>query len=142
MNFQDSYRSGRSHGLFGKSRKAKQGFYNLASAVRNAPLVTGVRLPDDETDVVVHRGGRFINNMYVPDPSHSSEESVRGLVPEEVVVTAEFGPAGVARSGRSYQSLDQVGFSDVDQPGFLLTPQFDFTGIWSVRIHFFSVATF
>ena len=94
--------------MFGRSRKAKQGFYNLASAVRNAPVVTGVRVPDDETDVVVHRGGRFINNMYVPDPNHSIEEGVSPHVPEEVVVTAEFGPAGVARSGRSYQSLDQV----------------------------------
>ena len=46
-------------------RKAKQGFSDLASAVRAAPVVTGVRLPDDETDLVVHRGGRFINNMYV-----------------------------------------------------------------------------
>ena len=46
-------------------RKAKQGFSDLASAVQAAPVVTGVRLPDNETDLVVHRGGRFINNMCV-----------------------------------------------------------------------------
>ena len=46
-------------------RKAKQGFSDLAAAVQAAPVVTGVRLPDDETDLVVHRGGRFINNMCV-----------------------------------------------------------------------------
>ena len=108
MNFQDGYRSGRSHGLFGKSRRAKQGFSNLASAVRDAPVIVGRRVPDDETDAVVHRGGRFINNMYVPDPSQGSQDSASELVPREVVVTAEFGPAGVARSGRSYESLDQV----------------------------------
>ena len=33
--------------------------------MRNAPVVNGVRLPDDESDLVVHRGGRFINNKYV-----------------------------------------------------------------------------
>ena len=62
--------------------------------MRNAPVVTGVRLPDDESDRVVHRGGRFINNKYVPD----------GLeVPREMVVRAELGPG---RTGRSYQDSD------------------------------------
>ena len=89
-------RSGRSHSLFGTSRRAKAGFSDIASAVRNAPVVQGVRLPDDESDLVVHRGGRFINNEYVP---HQSQ------VPEEFVVRAELGPKSVVmRSGRSYQS--------------------------------------
>ena len=66
--------------------------------MRNAPVVTGVRLPDDESDLVVHRGGRFINNKYVPD----------GLeVPREMVVRAELGPGGPQlRTGRSYQASD------------------------------------
>ena len=72
----------------------------MASAVRNAPVVNGVRLPDDETDLVVHRGGRFINNKYVPD-------SVKVEVPREMVVRAELGPGGPRlRTGRSYQTSD------------------------------------
>ena len=64
--------------------------------MRNAPVVQGVRVPDDESDLVVHRGGRFINNEYVP---HQSQ------VPEEFVVRAELGAkSNVMRSGRSYQS--------------------------------------
>ena len=96
----ESSRAGRSHGLFGSSRRAKTGFSDLASAVRNAPVVTGVRLPDDESDLVVHRGGRFINNKYVPD-------SVELELPREMVVRAELGPGGPRlRTGRSYQASD------------------------------------
>ena len=92
----EGFRSGRSHGVFGPSRRAKAGFSDIASAVRNAPLVQGVRVPDDETDLVVHRGGRFINNEYVP---HESQ------IPKEFVVRAELGPRPVqVRAGRSYQS--------------------------------------
>ena len=84
-------------------RKVKQLFPNLASAVKNAPVVTGVRVPDDETDLVVHRGGRFINNMYVPDPI--MEKNSVAQIPGEVVITAELGPNNyqLGRSGRSYQ---------------------------------------
>ena len=56
-------------------------------------MVNGIRVPDDETDVVVHRGGRFINNQYVP---HQSS------VPREMAVRAELG-----RAGRSYQSGEE-----------------------------------
>ena len=102
LRWQDegSYRSGRSNQLF-NSRKARQNFKDLATAVRNAPVVKGIRVPDDETDVVVHRGGRFINNMYVPAEGYQ--------VPEEVVVRAELVPDTMSRdqhvrSARSYQS--------------------------------------
>ena len=66
----------------------------------------GIRVPDDETDVVVHRGGRFINNMYVPAPGYQQ-------VPEEVVVRAELVPDTMSRdqhvrSARSYQSTGDV----------------------------------
>ena len=62
----------------------------------------GVRVPDDETDLVVHRGGRFINNMYVPDPI--MEKNSVAQIPDEVVITAELGPNyQLTRSGRSYQ---------------------------------------
>merc|ERR1719412_891650 len=98
----ENFRSGRS---FGSSRKAKQGFSDLAAAVQAAPVVTGVRLPDDETDLVVHRGGRFINNMYVPDPYSAS--TVR-QVPAEVTVSAELGPGRqLDRAGRSYQAQEE-----------------------------------
>ena len=63
-------------------------------------MVEGVRVPDDETDVIIHRGGRYINNMYVPG---------------EVVVTAEMSPSfdvsnrdEHVRSARSYQSSGDV----------------------------------
>ena len=36
--------------------------YQLA----RAPLIVGVRRPDDETDTVLHRNGKFINNQFVP----------------------------------------------------------------------------
>jgi len=98
----ENFRSGRS---FGSSRKAKQGFSDLASAVRAAPVVTGVRLPDDETDLVVHRGGRFINNMYVPDPYTANTVS---QLPAEVTVSAELGPSRqLDRAGRSYQDQEE-----------------------------------
>jgi len=30
-------------------------------------IVEGVRIPDDHTDVISHRSGKFINNVFVPD---------------------------------------------------------------------------
>lgn len=75
--------------------------------MRDAPVVVGERRPDDETDRVVHRGGRFINNMYVPDPytSSSSDNNV-ARVPDEVVIRAEFGPGPeLTRRGRSYEDV-------------------------------------
>ena len=36
--------------------------YQLA----RAPLIIGVRRPDDETDRILHRNGKFINNQFVP----------------------------------------------------------------------------
>ena len=73
--------------------------------MRNAPVVVGERRPDDETDRVVHRGGRFINNMYVADPAPASNNKF-ARVPEEVVIRAEFGPGPEqARAGRSYEDV-------------------------------------
>ena len=73
--------------------------------MRNAPVVVGERRPDDETDRVVHRGGRFINNMYVPDPAVTSSNTFTS-VPEEVVIRAELGPGPeLARAGRSYEDV-------------------------------------
>ena len=73
--------------------------------MRNAPVVVGERRPDDETDRVVHRGGRFINNMYVADPAPASTNKF-ARVPEEVVIRAEFRPnPELARAGRSYEDV-------------------------------------
>ena len=71
----------------------------------------GERRPDDETDRVVHRGGRFINNMYVPDPAPDTANKF-ARVPEEVVIRAEFGPGPeLARTGRSYEDVSIVKFN-------------------------------
>lgn len=111
----ENIRSSRSNKIFSPSRKARQGFNDLASAVRNAPVVVGERRPDDETDRVVHRGGRFINNMYVADPAPASTNKF-ARVPEEVVIRAEFGPGPeLARAGRSYED------------GYYNTNEFTFT---------------
>lgn len=111
----ENFRSSRSNKIFSPSRKARQGFRDLASAVRNAPVVVGERRPDDETDRVVHRGGRFINNMYVPDPAPDTANNF-ARVPEEVVIRAEFGPGPeLARTGRSYDD------------GYYNTNEFTFT---------------
>jgi len=111
----ENFRSSRSNKIFSPSRKARQGFRDLASAVRNAPVVVGERKPDDETDRVVHRGGRFINNMYVPDPAVASANKF-SMVPEEVVIRAELGPGPeLARAGRSYED------------GYYNTNEFTFT---------------
>ena len=34
-----------------------------------APLIIGLRRPDDVTDTVHHRNGKFINNVFVPAES-------------------------------------------------------------------------
>ena len=34
-----------------------------------APLIIGVRKPDDITDFILHRNGKFINNVFVPAES-------------------------------------------------------------------------
>ena len=39
--------------------------YQLA----RAPLIIRVRRPDDMTDSVLHRNGKFINNVFVPAES-------------------------------------------------------------------------
>jgi len=60
-------------------------------------LFQGVRRPDDETDRVVHRGGRFINNVFVPSGA---------VPPREVRVRATFGGgSGVGSSA----SVDNQG---------------------------------
>jgi len=94
------HRSGRSHNMFG-SRQAKTNFINLAKAVEAAPVITGVRLPDDETDHVVHRNGRFINNVFVPNSVQTNS-----FLPQEFVVRTQIAAAKkpLERTGRSYLS--------------------------------------
>ena len=68
--------------------------------------MVGERRPDDESDRVVHRGGRFINNMYVPNPEHSGNIE---RLPEEVVIRAELGPnPQLTRAGRSYEDVSRM----------------------------------
>ena len=46
------------------STSLKNGMFNYQLA--RAPLIIGVRRPDDETDRILHRNGKFINNQFVP----------------------------------------------------------------------------
>ena len=84
LNLQDSGRgsSSRRGRSYRGSRPARtSGFRSeLARAVASAPVIDGVRLPDDETDAVVHRNGRFVNNVFVADE--------RQVVPPEFTVSS------------------------------------------------------
>ena len=89
-----SQRSGRSQKLFG-SRQAKTNFVNLKEAVAAAPLVNGMRLPDDESDRVVHRNGRFINNIFVPNSANfGSSPSPSKFLPMEFLVRTQIDGQG------------------------------------------------
>ena len=46
------------------SSSLKNGMFDYQLA--RAPLIIGVRRPDDLTDAVLHRNGKFINNQFVP----------------------------------------------------------------------------
>merc|ERR1712088_40290 len=90
-------RKGRSYSPVSMARPARWLGGNLARAVAIAPTIEGERRPDDETDRVVHRGGRFINNVFVPSGS---------VPPREVQVRATFGgeagkASGVNNQGRT-----------------------------------------
>jgi hypothetical protein len=39
----------------------------LEELIKTAPVIDGVRLPDDQTDTINHRNGKFVNNVFVPD---------------------------------------------------------------------------
>jgi hypothetical protein len=39
----------------------------LEELIETAPVIDGVRLPDDQTDTINHRNGKFVNNVFVPD---------------------------------------------------------------------------
>ena len=53
-------------------------------------IVEGVRLPDDKTDQMTYRNGRFINNVFVPDASAVA-------LPAEAVVSSNEKKARVAK---------------------------------------------
>lgn len=53
-------------GAVTRSRKAKANF-SIKRAIANAPVIQGSRRPDDYTDRVTHRNGRFINNVFIPN---------------------------------------------------------------------------
>ncbi|XP_023328879.1 uncharacterized protein LOC111701705 [Eurytemora carolleeae] len=75
------------------------GFTGLESAVAAAPIVQGIRVPDDPSDNVIHRNGRFINNVFVPD-------NVEPELPSEFTVSSQEveNKRQLLRSGRSYWS--------------------------------------
>jgi len=80
------------------------GFNGLAKAVASAPVINGIRVPDDESDLIDHRNGRFINNVFVPD-------DVAIDLPEFTVNSELTNPTNeLVRGGRSleYNQYNQV----------------------------------
>ena len=39
----------------------------LEEIIKTAPIIDGVRLPDDQTDTMNHRNGKFVKNVFVPN---------------------------------------------------------------------------
>ena len=76
-------RRGRSSRMFG-GRLARTNLPDLSQAISSAPVIEGVRMEDDASDQVVHRNGRFINNVFL-----SNGEDVP--LPPEYTVTALVG---------------------------------------------------
>jgi len=79
-----------------------------------APVIQGERMPDDETDKVVHRNGRFINNVFVPNNQKIELPEVTITSKASSLVSPQ-----LRRSGRSYNSLSSEpnsASSDPDLP--------------------------
>jgi len=76
-------RMGRKNRMFG-GRVARTNLKDLSKAISSAPMIEGIRMEDDASDRVVHRNGRFINNIFV-----SSGENVP--IPPEYTVRASVG---------------------------------------------------
>lgn len=49
------------------TRSARSGFNAAQLSSAKEIIVEGIRVPDDESDRVTHRNGRFINNVFVPN---------------------------------------------------------------------------
>ena len=75
-----------------------------------APLVDGVRVPDDDSDRVVHRNGRFINNVFIPNSDESPiVASPSKFLPGEFVVSSQINNREqLTRTGRSFLSDNEV----------------------------------
>jgi len=60
------------------SRSGRSGFESKKTTPEEEKsiLVEGIRLPDDESDRVTHRNGRFINNVFVPNGAKVPAETV------------------------------------------------------------------
>ena len=50
-----------------KSNPIKIKSSELEELIKTAPVIDGVRLPDDQTDTIDHRDRKFVNNVFVPD---------------------------------------------------------------------------
>ena len=50
--------------------------------VDGSTVVEGIRVPDDETDTITHRNGRFINNMFVSNNAIAPKETVVSWKPK------------------------------------------------------------
>jgi len=117
-----SNRGGRAHWYSSKEAGRKVPIaHHLASALDSAPLIQGVRMPDDASDSVVHRGGRFINNVFIPDG-----RQVR--VPAEFTVRADLGSSGntLRRVSRSYSNY-------VEDNDYYRRPSYQFSDFYTGR---------
>ena len=50
--------------------------------VDGSTIVEGVRVPDDNTDTITHRNGRFINNIFVPNGAVLPRETIVSTHPK------------------------------------------------------------
>jgi len=55
------------HGNSGKGQEGSRRGRSYPDKDGTTVIVEGVRVPDDESDRVTHRNGRFINNVFVPN---------------------------------------------------------------------------
>ena len=78
------YSTAKRKGRMIRRRKARTNLKDLSKVVSSAPVIEGMRMGDDDSDKIVHRNGRFINNIFVGD-----EEDVP--IPPEYTVTAVVG---------------------------------------------------
>jgi hypothetical protein len=139
-----------------RSDRAQVGFTGLEKKVAAAPVIEGVRIPDDASDYIDHRNGRFINNVFVPnDPV--ARKSPRLKLPEyrismsfgegakqhSIVEDVDFSQGPSSRDSRSSSSVTQTMAprsgrlyeenTDLDREGRALPFNFNFDSFYAGR---------
>jgi len=116
-----------------RSPRAKVGFSGLKEKLASAPVINGVRVPDDETDIVDHRNGRFINNVFVPN------SAVPPKLPEyRISFSLDGGPSDeLHRNGRSsvVEEIEYTPLDEQDREARSLPFSFNFDSFYAGREH-------